>query len=113
MPNSGSLTIRTQRVQLAKNELTRADMKPGNYVRIQLTDTGAAMDDESLAHVFEPYHSVIQGQKGDLALATAYGIVRQAGGCIEASSDDGKGTTWTILLPETNERPQAALRASA
>ena len=73
-----------------------------------------SIDDEKLAHVFEPYHAVVEGQKGDLTLATAYGILRQSGGCIDVASEKGKGSEWTILLPETSERPQpAALKASA
>jgi PAS domain S-box-containing protein len=118
MPEGGTLTIRTARTQLARNELTHADMAPGAYIQLRLQHTGDGIDDGNLAHVFEPYHSVKEGQKGDLTLATAYGIVRQSGGCIDVSSEKGKGTEWTILLPETAERPQhgthdTPLRASA
>ncbi len=110
MPEGGTLTIHTARVQLGHADLAHADMAPGAYIRLTLQDTGAGIDDETLPHVFEPYHA-INDIKGDLSLATAYGIVRQSGGCIAASSEKGKGTAWTILLPETSERP--ALRASA
>ena len=119
MPQGGTMTIHTSRVELSKKDLTHADMAPGPYIQMQLQDTSDGMDDETVAHVFEPYQPTREGQKGDLTLATAYGIVRQSGGCIEVDSRKGQGTEWTILLPSTDERPQAAgqepnpLRASA
>jgi PAS domain S-box-containing protein len=116
MPDGGTLTIHTERVQLARGDLSHADMQPGAYIEVRLHDTSDGIDDEKLPHVFEPYHSVKDGVKGDLSLATAYGILRQSGGCIDVASQKGKGTDWTILLPETSERPQAQespARASA
>lgn len=108
MPGGGTLTMRSSRVQLTRRELAHADMTPGSYIQLTFQDTGVGIDDESLPHVFEPYHPVQEGQKGDLTLATAYGIMRQSGGCIDVSSEKGHGSEWTILLPETQERPQHA-----
>ena len=116
MPNAGTLTIHARRVDLTRRDLTHADMMPGSYIQLSLKDTGAGIDDETLPHVFEPYHQITEGQKGDLTLATAYGIVRQSGGCIDVHSQPGQGTEWTILLPATDDRPHhesAPLRASA
>ena len=118
MPQGGTLTIRASRAQLTRAELTHADMAPGAYIQLRLQDTGAGIDEETLAHLFEPYHPIQEGQKPDLALATAYGILRQSGGCIDVTSEKGQGSQWTILLPETAERSKQAeqetpLRASA
>jgi PAS domain S-box-containing protein len=118
MPQGGTLTIRASRAHLTGAELKHADMAPGAYIQLRLQDTGAGIDEETLTHLFEPYHPIQEGQKPDLALATAYGILRQCGGCIEVTSEKGKGSQWTILLPETAERPHQAeqetpLRASA
>jgi signal transduction histidine kinase len=114
MPGGGTLTVRAKHVELTQNDLTHADMSPGLYVQLSLEDTGAGIDNDKLAHVFEPYHPIADGHKGDLSLATAYGIVRQSGGTIEVASEPGVGTEWSILLPATDERPNAAaLRASA
>ncbi len=108
MPSGGTLSMHAGRVQLTRQELTHADMAPGAYIQVQLLDTGDGIDDEALAHVFEPYHPIQEGHKGDLTLATAYGIMRQSGGCIDVASEKGHGCAWTILLPETQERPQHA-----
>jgi two-component system cell cycle sensor histidine kinase/response regulator CckA len=108
MPTGGTLTLKASRVELTRKDLTHADMAPGPYIQLTLQDTGAGIDDASLPHVFEPYHPVHEGQKGDLTLATAYGIMRQSGGSIDVESEKGKGSEWTILLPETKERPQHA-----
>jgi len=112
MPTGGTLTIRTERITLAKEDLTHADMTPGAYIQVRVCDTGAGLSEETIAHLFEPYHPINEGTKGDLSLATAYGIVRQNGGTIDVESSEGNGNTWTLALPETNERPQL-LRASA
>ena len=113
MPADDTLTMSTARVQLTRSDLTHGDMTPGSYIQLRLQHAGDGIDDEAIGHVFEPYHPIKDGQKGDLTLATAYGILRQSGGCIDIASEKGKGCVWTILLPETAERPQAAARASA
>ncbi len=106
MPTGGEVSILTERVKLGRDQLTHAEMAPGNYVRIRFTDTGKPMSDEARAHLFEPYQSLRDGHKGDLSLATAYGIIRQTGGCVDIESNRRDGNTWTLLLPETRERPQ-------
>lgn len=108
MPSGGTLTIRAGHAQLGRRDLSHTDMAPGDYVQVTLEDTGPAIADASLPHVFEPYHPVHDGHKGDLTLATAYGIVRQSGGTIEVESQEGQGSAWTVLLPETQDRPQQA-----
>ena len=106
MPTGGTLTITASRVQRTRQDLTHADMAPGTYIELRLHDNGAGISDETIPHVFEPYHPIVEGHKGDLSLATAYGILRQSGGCIDVASEKGHGCEWTILLPETSERPQ-------
>jgi signal transduction histidine kinase len=87
-------------------------MTPGTYVQIQLVDTATSIDDDTLPHVFEPYAAILDGQRGDLSLATAQGIIRQSGGSIAVERAPDQGNVWTILLPESSERSQE-LRASA
>jgi signal transduction histidine kinase len=113
MPGGGTLTVTARRSVLTRSELTHADMNPGAFVELRLHDSGAGINDETIPHLFEPYHPIREGQKGDLALATAYGILRQSGGCVDVRSEPGKGTDWTILLPESRERLAQPQRASA
>jgi two-component system cell cycle sensor histidine kinase/response regulator CckA len=73
-------------------------MKPGKYVRISVSDTGAGMDQETLSHIFEPFFST-KGDKGTgLGLATVYSIVKQSGGYVWPDSELDHGTTFSVYL---------------
>ena len=76
------------------------DARPGEFILITITDNGPGMDEETLRHVFEPFFSTRDMNKGKgLGLATVYGTVKQYKGWIHVSSTRGKGTKVNIYLP--------------
>jgi two-component system cell cycle sensor histidine kinase/response regulator CckA len=104
MPEGGDLYLETGNVDL-KESLSAVDLlKPGKYVRTSVTDTGAGMDEIVLQKAFEPSFTAKEtgGGAGD-GLASAYGIVKNHGGAIQATSRKGKGTTFNVYLPASGK----------
>jgi two-component system cell cycle sensor histidine kinase/response regulator CckA len=101
MPDGGKLTIRTKNVtERDSQKLNDAGLAVGEYVAIEVQDTGSGMSKEVMAKIFEPFFTTKGVGKGTgLGLATVYGIVKQSGGFIFPESEPGKGTTFRVYLP--------------
>ena len=105
MPDGGTLRIELADVTLEPNRAAAwPGLDPGPYVTLTVTDSGVGMDRETMTRIFEPFFTTKDVGKGTgLGLSTVYGIIRQHGGAIDVSSDKGKGSAFTIMLPRLGE----------
>lgn len=101
MSEGGILTIETGNVDLDQAYVqAHPGAVPGLYAKLIVEDTGCGIDAETLAHIFEPFFSTKEsGQGTGLGLATVYGIVKENRGYIEVTSQPGRGTRFTVMLP--------------
>ncbi|MBU0514208.1 MAG: PAS domain S-box protein [Proteobacteria bacterium] len=101
MPRGGRLTIEAENVTLTDSPVDAgADLGPGEYVLLTVTDTGQGMDPETEAHIFEPFFSTKEVGRGTgLGLSTVYAIVQNHHGVINCDSRIGRGATFRIHLP--------------
>ena len=101
MPRGGTVTIRTANETVGQTAaFGTAIMPPGDYVRIEVADTGMGIAKEHMGKIFDPFFTTKpMGQGTGLGLATVYGIVKQTGGFISVDSEVGRGTTFRIFLP--------------
>ncbi|TDT94678.1 two-component system cell cycle sensor histidine kinase/response regulator CckA [Azorhizobium sp. AG788] len=105
MPGGGALTLRTRNVTAAETAaLGDGTVAPGDYVLVEVVDTGTGIPPEIMDKIFEPFFSTKEVGKGTgLGLSTVYGIVQQTGGTILAASTPGAGTTFRVFLPRHAE----------
>jgi two-component system cell cycle sensor histidine kinase/response regulator CckA len=101
MPNGGRLTIRTRNVgERDSVKLASLGIEQGEYVLIEVEDTGVGMPPEVMSKIFEPFYTTKDVGKGTgLGLSTVYGIIKQTGGYVFPESEVGAGTTFRIYLP--------------
>jgi two-component system cell cycle sensor histidine kinase/response regulator CckA len=100
MPEGGKLTVRTANVPADESaKLGYKGMPHGDYVLVEVSDTGTGIPQDILDKIFEPFFSTKEVGKGTgLGLSTVYGIVKQTGGFIYADSEPGR-TSFRIFLP--------------
>jgi two-component system, cell cycle sensor histidine kinase and response regulator CckA len=101
MPEGGTLSIRARNVpERETQKFEHREFAHGEYVLIEVGDTGHGMSREVMDKIFEPFFTTKAIGKGTgLGLASVYGMVKQSGGYIYPDSEVGKGTTFRIYLP--------------
>jgi two-component system cell cycle sensor histidine kinase/response regulator CckA len=100
MPDGGKLAIRTANVPERDSHALGQHLQPGDYVLIEVRDTGTGMTLEVMHKIFEPFFSTKEVGRGTgLGLSTVYGIVKQTGGYIVPESEVGHGTVMRVYLP--------------
>jgi two-component system cell cycle sensor histidine kinase/response regulator CckA len=102
---TGTITVETSERVIDENaSKAHADLAPGRYVRINVTDTGCGMSTEVVSRVFEPFFTTKgPGAGTGLGLSTVYAIANRYGGCVTVYSEVGVGTTFKVYLPATDE----------
>ncbi len=100
MPHGGRIEIATGNVHIRRCAPNHRDGRPGDYVRITVSDTGVGMDEQTLQNAFEPFFTTKEFGKGTgLGLSTVHGIVQQSGGWVQVRSAVNEGTAFDIYLP--------------
>ncbi len=115
MPSGGSLKIRAANLKIEKDRLSMYEaLIPGDYVMIEVEDTGEGMPDEVKSRIFEPFFTTKpQGEGTGLGLSTSLGIVRSHGGMIHAYSTPGTGSVFRVFLPASRAAVSSSDSAEA
>ncbi|HWH22068.1 MAG TPA: response regulator [Allosphingosinicella sp.] len=107
MPSGGRLTVATRNFEHVPPNLA-AELRPGSYVAVSVSDTGTGMSSEVIGRAFEPFFTTKEQGKGTgLGLSQLYGFAKQSGGTAKIDSVEGQGTTVTIYLPRTQAEAEA------
>ncbi|MFA5265642.1 MAG: ATP-binding protein, partial [Opitutaceae bacterium] len=103
MPKGGILKIELDQVEIAESSMqTDPQSRPGQFVRMKVSDTGCGISEKDLPHIFEPFFTTKDTGKGTgLGLATVYGIVTEHKGWISVESSIGYGAIFGIYLPSS------------
>ncbi|MBB6479968.1 response regulator [Spirochaeta isovalerica] len=102
MPEGGTLSFRTQNIRLDRDfcMVSSFNLEPGLFIELEIIDTGTGIPRENLQRIFEPFFTTkAQGEGTGLGLAAVYGVVQEHKGAVYVESEKGRGTTFRIRLP--------------
>jgi signal transduction histidine kinase len=109
MAEGGKLKIATRNMRIGEESSAFPDARPGAYVVVSISDSGAGMEEGTLARAFEPFFTTKDvGSGTGLGLSQVYGFCRQTGGFARIESVVGQGTTVEMFLPRSADRPDRA-----
>jgi CheY-like chemotaxis protein len=108
MPHGGKLKLETHNIVIDSTPSEKyIGVEPGKYTVLSVMDTGCGMDKDTVHRIFEPFFTTKTSGKGTgLGLSMVYGIVKQSEGHIKVVSEPGRGTTFEVLFPQTDEKPE-------
>jgi PAS domain S-box-containing protein len=109
MPKGGTVTIKTNNLYLDQPIRGYDEAREGDYVVLSVSDTGEGIAARDLKRIFEPFYTnKVMGRSGTgLGLAEVWGTVKDHSGYIDVTSEEGKGSTFTLYFPVTREEPVA------
>ena len=111
MPNGGKLVVKTANTTHSEMKGKLYEPKSGDYVLLEVSDTGMGMDETTMHRIFDPFFTTKERGRGTgLGMASAYGIIKSHNGYIDVHSVEGQGTTFMIYLPASNKQVAPRLK---
>lgn len=99
MPEGGVIDIVLENLLVRKN--SRLPLKPGNYVRLMVKDSGCGLSDEQIQRIYDPFYTTKKDGAG-LGLTSCYSVIKKHKGYIKVDSTEGIGSTFTVYLPASS-----------
>ena len=104
MPDGGRLAIETANREVSVSQARALEISPGLFVELLVRDTGIGIPADVQGRIFEPFFTTKpKGAGTGLGLSMVYGFVRQSGGTVSVQSAPGRGSTFSLLLPRTDD----------
>ena len=110
MPKGGRLLIKTANARLDSDyAAAHGELEPGDFVMIEVTDSGVGMSRETMSRIFEPFFTTKEAGKGTgLGLSMVFGFSKQSRGHVNVYSEEGIGTSFRLYLPRAKAAETAA-----